>query len=100
MAAQTLMHLGMMSNPLTNETTTDLPNAKYSIDLLAVLEEKTKGNLSEDEERYLQGALADLRMHYVRVASAPAADGSKTEDAESPPSDDTADSRGSGSGEA
>lgn len=67
MAAQALMHLGAISNPLTNQTTVDLPNAKYSIDLLAILEEKTKGNLTEEESRYLAAALHELRLRYVDV---------------------------------
>lgn len=69
MAAQTLMHLGLMANPLTGKVETDLPNAGYSIDLLAVFQEKTRGNLTEDEQRYLETALCDLRLQYVRVCS-------------------------------
>lgn len=68
MAVQTLVHLGKMSNPLTGGAAVDLPNAKYSIDILAILEEKTKGNLSPQEAEYLQNALRDLRLEYVSVA--------------------------------
>jgi len=68
MAMQTLVHLGKMSNPVTNETKVDLPNAQYSIDLLAVLQEKTKGNLTPEEDSYLANVLRDLRMEYVEVA--------------------------------
>jgi hypothetical protein len=42
--------------------------ARQDIDLLSVLEEKTRGNLSGDEERLLSQALYDLRMRYVEVA--------------------------------
>ena len=69
MAAQALMHLGLMANPITEKTEVDLPNAKYSIDLLSVLEKKTKGNLTEEEERYLRNALYELRMRYVQVSN-------------------------------
>ena len=66
MAMQTLMHLGAMSNPLTGKIEKDLVNAKYSIDLLGILQEKTRGNLAAEEEQYLQAALTELRMRYVK----------------------------------
>ena len=68
-AAQTLMQLGDIENPFAGERVVDLDSARYSIDLLAMLEEKTKGNLTPDEERYLKAALHDLRMRYVEAAS-------------------------------
>lgn len=67
MAMQTLVHLGKMSNPLNNETKIDLPNAKYSIDLLSILQDKTKGNLTSEESEHLANLLRDLRMEYVSV---------------------------------
>jgi len=82
MAAQTLMHLGVMGNPITGKTEVDLANAKYSIDLLNILEEKTSGNLSQEEDAYLQAALCDLRLRYVRAAS-----GAQASTAESAPAD-------------
>ena len=60
-----LMHLGEAPHPETNEVTTDLALAKQNIDLLGLLEEKTKGNLSGDEERLLAQVLFDLRMRFV-----------------------------------
>jgi hypothetical protein len=69
MAMQTMVHLGMMSNPMTNERAVDLPNAKYSIDLLGILREKTEGNLTEEETRYFDTMLANVRMGYVQVVS-------------------------------
>ncbi|MDR1297457.1 MAG: DUF1844 domain-containing protein [Deltaproteobacteria bacterium] len=45
----------------------DMPQAKYVIDLLGVLQEKTKGNLDETEDQLLKAILYDLRMHYVRL---------------------------------
>ena len=67
MTAQTLMHLGAMSNPMTGKTELDLINAKYSIDLLAILQEKTKGNLTDEEAEYFKTALYQLRMSYVQA---------------------------------
>ncbi len=67
-AVQTLVHLGRMSNPMTNQSAVDLPNAKYSIDILGILQEKTKGNLTPEEDEYLSNLLRDLRMEYVAAA--------------------------------
>jgi Domain of unknown function (DUF1844). len=64
-AVQTLVHLGRMSNPMTGQTSVDLSNAKYSIDILGILQEKTKGNLTPEESEYLSTLLRDLRMEYV-----------------------------------
>ncbi|MHC4251653.1 MAG: DUF1844 domain-containing protein [Planctomycetota bacterium] len=69
-AAQTLMQLGDIENPFVGERKVDLESARYSIDVIAMLEEKTKGNLTPDEERYLKAALHDLRMRYVEAVSA------------------------------
>ncbi len=60
-----LMHLGEAPHPDTNEVEANLPLAKQNIDLLGLLEEKTKGNLTGDEERLLAQVLFDLRMRYV-----------------------------------
>ncbi len=68
-AVQTLVHLGKMSNPMTGKTSVDLPNAKYSIDILGILQEKTNGNLTPEEDEYLANLLRDLRMEYVSVTN-------------------------------
>lgn len=60
-----LMHLGEAPHPDTNQVEANLPLAKQNIDLLGLLEEKTKGNLTGDEERLLAQVLFDLRMRYV-----------------------------------
>lgn len=60
-----LMHLGEAPHPETNAVEANLALAKQNIDLLALLEEKTKGNLSGDEERLLAQVLFDLRMRFV-----------------------------------
>lgn len=71
LAAQTLIQLGEVENPLTGKRRIDLPGAQYSIDLLTVLRDKTKGNLSQEEERQLDGALFDLRMRFVQASQCP-----------------------------
>jgi hypothetical protein len=60
-----LMHLGEAPDPDTNEVVANLALAKQNIDLLGLLEEKTKGNLTGDEERLLAQVLFDLRMRFV-----------------------------------
>jgi hypothetical protein len=63
-----LVQLGQVPDPMTGEGAPALPLAKQTIDLLALLEEKTKGNLSGEEEHILEQVLYDLRMIYVRQA--------------------------------
>ena len=62
-----VLHLGEVPHPETNKVELNLPLARQTIDLLSVLEEKTKGNLSGDEERLLTQVLFDLRMRFVEV---------------------------------
>jgi len=65
LASNAAASLGMMPHPVTGETGVDLKTAKHWIDVLGMLEEKTKGNLNPQEEQMLEGLLADLRMQYV-----------------------------------
>jgi hypothetical protein len=62
-----LMHLGEAPNPETNGVAVSLPLARQTIDLIGMLEEKTKGNLTGDEERLLGQILFDLRMRFVET---------------------------------
>jgi Domain of unknown function (DUF1844) len=61
-----LVHLGALDDPGTGKKEKNLPLAKQTIDILGILEEKTKGNLSKDEENLLKNILHDLRLMYVR----------------------------------
>lgn len=63
-----LVHLGEAPNPADGAREMSLPMARQTIDLLMLLQEKTKNNLSGEEERILEQALYDLRMQYVEVA--------------------------------
>lgn len=69
LASAALVHLGEMADPESGQTVASLPLAKHTIDTLAMLEEKTKGNLTDDEAKQLGDLLAHLRMLYVRVGS-------------------------------
>lgn len=70
LATQALMYLGAFPDPETGRAVVALDYAKLHIDLLGVLEQKTKGNLSEQEGTMLTRALHELRMQYVEVAKA------------------------------
>ena len=61
-----LVHLGVMDDPSTGEKVKNLPLAKQTIDILGMLEEKTQGNLTEDEAKMLKSILYDLRMIYIK----------------------------------
>jgi hypothetical protein len=61
------VHLGDAPPPDGGGDQKDLDLARTDIDLLGLLQEKTKGNLTGDEERLLSQALTDLRMRYVEV---------------------------------
>ncbi|HSM73624.1 MAG TPA: DUF1844 domain-containing protein [Desulfobacterales bacterium] len=62
----TLVHLGIIEDPASGQKTKNLPLAKQTIDILGMLERKTRGNLSSDEEAMLRSILYDLRMIYIR----------------------------------
>jgi PBP1b-binding outer membrane lipoprotein LpoB len=61
-----LVQLGMIEDPMTGEKTKNLPLAKQTIDILSMLEEKTRGNLDTDEAAMIKNILYDLRIHYVK----------------------------------
>ena len=68
MAAQALMQLGVIDNPFEGKKKLDLAAARYSIDALQMLADKTRGNLSDEEDAYIRAALHDLRMRFVDAA--------------------------------
>ena len=61
-----LVQLGMIEDPMTGEKSKNLPLAKQTIDILSMLEEKTRGNLDVDEAGMLKNILYDLRIQYVK----------------------------------
>jgi hypothetical protein len=67
MSAQVLISLGQIENPMTKKKEVDLPQGRYIIDLLTMLKEKTKGNLSKEEEDNFQSILSSLQLLYVRM---------------------------------
>ena len=64
-----MVQMGEIPDPFSNKREKNLPLAKQSIDLIAVLQEKTKGNLTKAEEALLTNVLYDLRMCFVKNSS-------------------------------
>jgi hypothetical protein len=62
--------LGAVPHPATGKRSLDLETGKYWLDVLAMVKDKTKGNLHEKEQRLLDGLLGDLRMQYVHLVKA------------------------------
>ncbi len=69
MNTSALFHLGEISDPASGEKNKDLVLAQHSIDILSLLEEKTKGNLTDEEQDLLKHVLYDLKMRYVRAVT-------------------------------
>jgi hypothetical protein len=63
-----LVHLGILEDPATGKPAKDLPMAKQTIDILGMLEKKTRGNLTDDEAKLLQNILHEIRLMYVKLA--------------------------------
>ncbi len=70
---QAYVALGLVANPATNKTEKNLGQAKYIIDTLVMLEEKTKGNRDKDETEILEHLLYELRLAFVREKTSGAA---------------------------
>jgi hypothetical protein len=64
--ASALVHLGVIEDPVSGKAEKNLPMAKQTIDILSMLQEKTSGNLTADEEAMLKSILYDLRIFYVK----------------------------------
>jgi len=65
---QTMIFLGEMPNPITNQTEKNLKQAKFLIDTLVILRDKTKGNLSKEEDDLLNGSIYELQLRFVELS--------------------------------
>lgn len=65
LSTQALMQLGIIPNPLTEEKGKDLPGAQLTIESIAMLKEKTSGNLDPEEDKMLDSVLHNLRLRFV-----------------------------------
>jgi hypothetical protein len=69
--ATAYQQMGKVINPFTGKIERNLESARHSIDMLAMIQEKAKGNLSESEAAFLDHVLAELRMNYVEETNKP-----------------------------
>ena len=65
---QAMIFLGEMPNPMTNKVEKNLKQAKFLIDTLIILRDKTKGNLSKEEDDLLNGSIYELQLRYVELS--------------------------------
>jgi hypothetical protein len=70
LGSSAIMHLGEYEHPESGKVEKDLPMAKHTIDLLSMLQEKTKGNLNAQEDKLLESLLYDLRIRFVNASKA------------------------------
>ena len=70
-ASNAAASLGMMEHPVTHERDVDLELGKHWIDVLGMLQKKTKGNVTAQEQKMLDGLLSDLRMQFVSLNNVP-----------------------------
>jgi hypothetical protein len=68
LSTQALLHLGEVPNPASGQVETDLIAAKQVIDILGMIEAKTRGNLDQAEQGLAESVLYDLRIRYVEIA--------------------------------
>jgi hypothetical protein len=69
LASQAIMGLGAIGDQKTGRVVIDLGTSRFAIDLLSVLEEKTKGNISDEEAKELSQTLAELRARFVQISN-------------------------------
>jgi hypothetical protein len=67
LSSSALINLGEVPDPNTGQKNKDLQIAKHTIDIIAMLQEKTEGNLTEDEKKFLDSVLADIRWRFVNA---------------------------------
>ena len=71
MATQALFAMGAIPDPRTGQRIAHLDLARHHIDMLSVIESKSKGNLSEEESKLITNTLYELRSRYIQLATAP-----------------------------
>ena len=79
LAAAAMQHLGKTMNPLTRKIEKNMEAAQATIDMLDMLEAKTRGNLDEAEAKLLKGILGELKLNYVETMNDKSADAASGE---------------------
>ncbi len=68
LSSSVLLHLGEIADPVSGEKRKNMDLAKQSIDIISMLQDKTKGNISQDEGKLIEQMLFDLRMRFVEAS--------------------------------
>lgn len=66
-ASSAAMSMGLAPHPETGQSSKDKPMAKFNIDLLVMMQDKTKNNLNDDEKKFLDSLVTDLQMKYLQM---------------------------------
>ncbi len=69
LGSSALLHLGELERPGAGGPEIDLPMAKNTIDMLAMLQDKTRGNLTPEEHKLIEGLVYDLKLRYVEATA-------------------------------
>lgn len=85
LAAAVMQHLGKTLNPLTNKIEKNLQAAQATIDMLDMLEAKTRGNLSAAEAKLIKSILTELKLNYVETLNEKPAESASEKKPETPP---------------
>lgn len=70
LATQAMISMGAIAHPMTGEAAVDIPQARYVIDTLELLKEKTEGNLTDEESKTLTSLIGELKMVWAQVVQA------------------------------
>ena len=70
MSTSAWVAMGKVADPLTGEAKKDLDGARYTIDLLVMLREKTRGNLNDEEQKFLNAVIGELQANYAETVFA------------------------------
>lgn len=74
LSSSAMQQLGKLINPMTNKTEVSLEGARMTIDMLEMINAKTKGNLDEEEEKMMKELLSTLQMNFVETSQNPPAE--------------------------
>ena len=81
-----MQQLGKLVNPMTNKTELNLEGARMTIDMLEMMQAKSKGNLDEEQEKMMKEILSTVQMNYVETSENPPSE-EKAEEADAKPED-------------
>ncbi|NJL24907.1 MAG: DUF1844 domain-containing protein [Calothrix sp. SM1_5_4] len=71
MASSAVLAMGLEKNPQTGQYEKDLNLARFNIDMLSLLKDKTRNNLDKDEQQFLDSVISDLQLKFVYASQAP-----------------------------